>query len=198
MFRRLISKIGRVLSTNEIPYMIIGGHAVILYGEPRFTRDIDITLGVGNERLQDILSIINQISLQILPENIDSFVKKTMVLPAMDKNTGIRVDFIFSFTPYEREAIKRAKKILIDKTRVSYASVEDVIIHKVFAHRPQDIEDVKNILLKNSKIDKDYIIKWLKEFDRSFPKQKFVDMLRKISRDVELSKMQRHKQTGDI
>ncbi|MFH1905376.1 MAG: nucleotidyl transferase AbiEii/AbiGii toxin family protein [bacterium] len=181
MFRRLISKIGRVLSTNKIPYMIIGGHAVILYGEPRFTRDIDITLGVGNERLQDILSIINQISLQILPENIDSFVKKTMVLPAMDKNTGIRVDFIFSFTTYEREAIKRAKKILIGKTRVSYASVEDVIIHKVFAHRPQDIEDVKNILLKNSKIDKDYIIKWLKEFDRSFPKQKFAGMFRKIN-----------------
>ena len=180
MFRKLISKIARVLSANKIPYMIIGGHAVILYGEPRFTRDIDITLGVGNERLQDILSIINQISLQILPENIDSFVKKTMVLPAIDKNTGIRVDFIFSFTPYEREAIKRAKKILIGKTRVSYASVEDVIIHKIFAHRPKDIEDVENILLKNSKIDKDYIIKWLKEFDRSFPKQKFVDTFREL------------------
>ena len=27
--------------------MIIGGQAVLLYGEPRLTRDIDITLGVN-------------------------------------------------------------------------------------------------------------------------------------------------------
>jgi hypothetical protein len=31
--------------------MIIGGQAVLLYGEPRLTRDIDITLGVSAEHL---------------------------------------------------------------------------------------------------------------------------------------------------
>jgi len=29
--------------------MVIGGQAVLLYGEPRLTRDIDITLGIGVE-----------------------------------------------------------------------------------------------------------------------------------------------------
>ena len=42
MFDKLLSKIGECLSNHDLPYMIIGGQAVLLYGEPRLTRDIDI------------------------------------------------------------------------------------------------------------------------------------------------------------
>lgn len=90
-----------------------------------------------------------------------------MVLPALDEITGIRVDFIFSFTPYETEAIKRAKKIDILQQEVCFASSEDVIIHKIFAGRPRDLEDVRTILLKNPEIDIQYIKNWLKEFDKA-------------------------------
>jgi hypothetical protein len=37
--------------------MIIGGQAVLLYGEPRLTKDIDITLGVNVDRLKDLLDV---------------------------------------------------------------------------------------------------------------------------------------------
>ena len=32
--------------------MLIGGQAVLLYGEPRLTRDIDITLGVDVDKIR--------------------------------------------------------------------------------------------------------------------------------------------------
>ena len=47
MFEEILSNIGSSLKKHNIPYMIIGGQAVLLYGEPRLTRDIDITLGVN-------------------------------------------------------------------------------------------------------------------------------------------------------
>ena len=46
MFEELIVKIARELKKADLPYMIIGGQAVLLYGAPRLTKDIDITLGV--------------------------------------------------------------------------------------------------------------------------------------------------------
>ena len=49
MFRRLLSNIGCALDRHEIPYMIIGGQALLLYGEPRLTKDIDVTLGVEHD-----------------------------------------------------------------------------------------------------------------------------------------------------
>lgn len=167
MFEEILSRIGACLGRHGLPYMIIGGQAVLLYGEPRLTRDIDITLGVGTDRINELLAIVQELSLKPLPKDIEAFVRQTMVLPALDEAIGIRVDFIFSFTPYETEAIKRAKKIIIMDQVVSFASPEDVMIHKIFAGRPRDIEDVRAIMLKNPEIDAQYIRSWLKEFDTS-------------------------------
>lgn len=108
-----------------------------------------------------------------------------MVLPVLEESSGIKIDFIFSFTPYEQEAIKRAKEVDIEGVKVRIASVEDLIIHKIFAGRPRDIEDVKNILLKNKSFDKGYITKWLKQFDVSMSlnfTDKFIEVLNSISK----------------
>ena len=160
--------------------MIIGGQAVLLYGEPRLTRDIDITLGLNTEYVNELLKVIRELSLKPIPENIKLFVQQTMVLPALEETTGIRVDFIFSFTTYEIEAIKRARKITIMGQEVCFASPEDVIIHKIFAGRPRDIEDVRSIILKNSDMDIQYIRSWLKEFDKSSDKKDFLKTFEEV------------------
>jgi predicted nucleotidyltransferase len=167
VFEELISRIARALKEGGLPYMIIGGQAVLVYGTPRMTRDVDITLGVDIERLESIVEVTGQIDLEIIPENFPDFVKKTYVLPTKDKTTGIRVDFIFSFTPYERQAIERAKPVFLQDFAVMFASAEDVIVHKIFAGRPRDLEDVRSIILKNPGVDREYIREWLEEFDRS-------------------------------
>lgn len=167
MFQRLLKKISRELRKASIPYMVIGGQAVLLYGEPRLTRDIDITLGIGVNELGKITKIVSIIGLKILVKNGKEFVERNMVLPTIEKKSGIRVDFIFSFSPYERQAIERGKDIKLGRTPVRFASLEDVVIHKVIAGRARDIEDVKSILLKNPKYDSHEIAKCLKEFDHS-------------------------------
>ena len=174
MFEEILARIGANLSRSNLPYMIIGGQAVLLYGEPRLTRDVDVTLGVNIDRLHDLLTVVKELSLNPIPNDVESFVKQTMVLPTLDEPTGVRVDFIFSFTPYETDAIKRARKITIMDQEVCFASPEDLIIHKIFAGRPRDLEDVWSVILKNPGIDTQYIKNWLKEFDASFGEKDFL------------------------
>lgn len=181
MFKELIAATARELNRQEIPYMVIGGQAVLLYGEPRLTRDIDITIGAGTECLPQILEAVTRLGLKPLPEDVPSFVARTMVLPAVHEPTGIRVDIIFSFSPYEQTAIERSRKVDLDGTEVSFASPEDIIIHKVFARRPRDLEDARGILLKNSDLDRTYILQWLREFDASFPEGDFEALFRQIA-----------------
>ena len=167
MIEELITKIAQCLDRDEIPYMIIGGQAVLLYGTPRLTRDIDITLGIDTDKFRLIEGVCRKSGLKILPENPEDFARETKVLPAEEPESRIRVDFIFSFTEYEAQAIKRAKKVLINDYTVKFASCEDVIIHKMVAARAVDVEDVKNILIKNNKtIDLEYIRRWLSEFGK--------------------------------
>lgn len=167
MFKRLLERIGREFRKAAIPYMVIGGQAVLLYGEPRLTKDIDITVGIGVRELNRLKSVLPAIGLDVLVKDEVSFVEKTMVLPTLEQRSGIRVDLIFSFSPYELGAIQRARSIRLGRSEVKFASPEDVIIHKAIAGRPRDLEDVKSILLKNPGVDSAYIRKWLDEFDRS-------------------------------
>jgi hypothetical protein len=184
MFEELLARIARKLKRSDLPYMIIGGQAVLLYGTPRMTKDIDITLGVDIGQLESLLPELGPMGLEIIPEDFRSFAEKTSVLPTKDKASAIRVDFIFSFTPYERQAISRAKAVLLSGTNVMFASAEDVIIHKIFAGRPRDLEDVRSILLKNPDLDRTYVRKWLSEFEKSPEKKGLTKTFEEALRDL--------------
>ena len=132
----------------------------------------------------NVVVTVRRIGLEIIPDAFESFVKKTLVLPTKDKNTGIRVDFIFSFTPYERQAIERAKPVFLKGIAVKFASAEDVVIHKIFAGRPRDVEDVRSIMLKNPDLDLEYTTKRLKEFDRSMESDGFTKLLDNLLKEM--------------
>jgi hypothetical protein len=63
---------------------------------------------------------------------------------------------------------------------VLFASVEDLIIHKIFSGRPRDMEDVRIILLKNQDIDTQYIENWLMEFDAAADEKIFLSAFRAL------------------
>jgi hypothetical protein len=179
MFDQLLEKIALGLDTCRIPYMLIGGQAVLLYGEPRLTRNIDITLGFGPERAQAIVELVITWGWQVLVDSPKEFVQRTMVMPCLDPISDIRIDFIFSTSVYEHQAMQRVRRVAIGKTQVCFASVEDLIIHKTIAGRPRDLEDVRGILLKTPAIDLAYVRHWLSEFDRSLSEsflQRFEDL----------------------
>jgi hypothetical protein len=182
MLESLLERVACALKAANIPYMIIGGQAVLLYGEPRLTKDIDITLGVGLDRLSDVLNAVREMELTVLVDP-ESFTRQTMVLPCLDPGTGFRVDLILSFSPFEQLAISRARAVAIGTTTVYFSSLEDLLIHKLVAGRPRDIEDVKVILLKNQCADLSYIRHWLAELE-SATGEKYMQRLNEILAEI--------------
>jgi predicted nucleotidyltransferase len=183
VFNQLLNKIAKELEKYKIPYMVIGGQAVLLYGEPRLTKDIDITLDMGIEGYPEVKKVTENLFFKILVDNPEEFIKKTMVLPTIEEKSGIKIDFIFSFTPYEKQAIENAIDVKINDKMVKFAQLEDVIIHKIIAGRARDIEDVKAILLKNPDYNAKYIYKWLNDFDKSL-KENFLDKFKIVEKKI--------------
>ncbi len=66
---------------------------------------------------------------------------------------------------------------------MKFASLEDVVIHKVVSGRPRDLEDIKSILVKNRKYDSNYISGWLKEFDQSL-NQNLLETFKKTKEEI--------------
>jgi hypothetical protein len=164
-FANLIARLSAELEARRVPFMLIGGQAVLLHGEPRLTQDVDVTIGVGPDRVQDLLGACKAIGLQPLPQDPAGFVRETFVLPAAEPETGIRVDLIFSTTPYEAQAIERALMVDVGSREVPFATAEDLLLHKLFAGRPRDLDDAAGVVRrKGAELDWAYLGRWAREF----------------------------------
>jgi hypothetical protein len=47
---------------------------------------------------------------------------------------------------------------------VRFATAEDLIIHKLVAGRPRDLEDIRGILTHQKRLDERYLKRWLPTF----------------------------------
>lgn len=79
MFDSILRLVAEELTKRGISYMIIGGQAVLVYGEPRATRDIDVTLGIGPDQVDVILNLANVCGWRARPESPREFARQNIV-----------------------------------------------------------------------------------------------------------------------
>jgi hypothetical protein len=130
------------LNRERIPYMVIGGFAVTIWGEPRFTRDLDVTISVEPDRLASFVERVGS-EFTSLVSDPALFVAQTRVFPLMVQS--VPVDLVFASLPYEEDAIRRARSVSLSKGEVRICSPEDLILHKIVSPRPRDHEDIEGV-----------------------------------------------------
>ena len=109
--------------------------------------------------------VCGALELDPLVEDLASFARDTFVCPLRHRATGIRIDLIFSTTPYERAAIARAVDVDVGGESAPFASAEDLILLKLFAGRQRDVEDARSVVdRQGSRLDWDYLEHWALEF----------------------------------
>jgi predicted nucleotidyltransferase len=167
VFQALLQKIAAILDANGISYIIIGGHAVFVYGEFRATKDIDFSLALTPDDLPRFLPIVEKAGLQPMVPDGPLFARKNWFLPCSDSDTGLRVDFIFTITPFERDAISRANRVQVDGQFIRYVAVDDLVIQKIVAGRPRDLDDVRTIFLKTPNLNLPFIESVLRQFEEA-------------------------------
>ena len=181
---KAVCDIQRFLKKRGIPYMIIGGIANLVWGEPRTTLDIDITVSIPQKEVKSFIDEVDK-KFRILVHDPEEFVKKTHVLPI--ETDSIRIDVIFAGLDYEKEAIKRALDVEVEEgIKVRVCAPEDLIIYKAVSERERDWEDIEGILLRSGeRLDMEYLIPRIKELSAILEKpeifEKFNRLIEKTS-----------------
>jgi hypothetical protein len=143
------------LKQNGIRHMVIGGFAVTVWGEPRFTRDLDVTVSVPSDRFAQTIDRITSRFISLSQDPV-TFATETRVLPLIVES--VPVDLIFAALPYEEDAIARAHPIQLNDGTVPVCSPEDLILHKIVSQRPRDHEDIEGVFrYRHSELDYGYL-----------------------------------------
>lgn len=169
-------EVHQFLAQHKLSYAIIGGIAVQKWGEPRFTRDVD--LAVAAPLVTGSAPLVRLITghFRSRPADPVDFAQTTRMVLITASN-GVEVDISLALPGYEDQLFARAVDYEFESGKtVRLCSAEDLIIHKAVAGRPQDVTDIQGVVdRQGEKLDAAYIRKWLKEFADALANQEIAE-----------------------
>ncbi len=130
-------------------FCFIGALAVIRWGEPRLTRDVDLTLltGFGGEE-----RYIDALLGRFRGRRVDARQFAVQYRVLLIEAGEVPVDVALGAMPFEERAVGRATAwALSDEQTIRTCSAEDLVVLKVFAGRDQDWLDVEGIVVRQGK-----------------------------------------------
>lgn len=146
-----------VCEANRWRYCFIGGLAVLRWGEPRETVDVDLTIltGFGDES-----RYIDLLLGHFAPRRDDAaaFARTHRVL-LLRAPCGVGLDIALGGLPVEESAVARASPFRFPPdVHLRTCSAEDLIVFKAFADRPKDWLDVEGVMIRQTgRLDWSYV-----------------------------------------
>lgn len=126
------------------PWYVFGAQAVIAYGVPRLSADVDVTVALTPDAPEEFARdmALSGFSLRVAdPE----FVRRTRVMPFVHTASGMPLDIVLAGSGLEEEFLARATPTDMGGFSVPLIDLADLIIAKVLAGRPKDIGDASGL-----------------------------------------------------
>jgi predicted nucleotidyltransferase len=170
-----------VLEREQIPYVVVGGLANAIWGEPRVTRDVDIKVFIGNRTLDEFEAIVTEnFHLQPRPAGASQLVVSALV------GNSVVTDFLISIPGYEEDVLRRSRIVSFEGLSFPVCSPEDLVIQKVIADRDKDWSDIEGIVVEQQdSLDQKYIRSWLSQFAEILDRPDWIDRYERIVRMVD-------------
>ena len=132
----------KYLNSNKVKYLLLGGWAVGIYGQPRVTKDIDFLIAKDKNNLNRLKKALNEFGSP--PVNLDAFKVDGFVIRM--GSSPVLIDIINKADGIDiSDCYDRRKIIKIDDIDVSIISLEDLIINKRASGRGQDVVDAEKL-----------------------------------------------------
>lgn len=139
-------------------WYLFGARAVALHGRDRATRDVDVTVAVDDADLPGFLDALADAGFASRAGDLLSLARATFVLPVQHVRSGTPVDVVLARTGLEERFFDRAVRLRIGRVHVPVITPEDLVITKVIAARPLDLEDAKSVVVaQGASLDRAYV-----------------------------------------
>ncbi len=159
-------------------FCIIGGLAVLRWGKPRTTQDVDVSLFVEFGRENELIEqVLKKFKARIAGAHAFAIDSKVILA---ESSRGIAVDIALAQFDFEKAIIERATQFqYAPGVELLTVSAEDLVVLKAFAGREQDWQDVAGIIACNSELDIAFVQNELKKLVELQPENPAMNVLSK-------------------
>lgn len=131
----------KFLFEHKVRYLLVGGWAVGIYGNPRATKVIDFFIAADDENIENLLIALKEFGTPKVEKSV--FQVKGNVFRI--GRSPIQIDIINEASGISFEGCyKRRNLIKVDEIVISVISREDLIKNKRAAGRHRDFADIES------------------------------------------------------
>ena len=138
----LLSALSAALSELRARWYLFGAQAAMVWGRPRLTADIDVTVRQETEDPERLVRTLEARGFSLRVGDADDFIRRTRVFPFLHVASGMPLDIVLAGPGLEDLFLSRARPIAMAGVVVPVICPEDLIATKILAGRPKDMEDV--------------------------------------------------------
>ena len=151
----LLAQVSALLHERHQPWALVGGLAVSVRTEPRFTRDLDLAVAVSDDRAAEVL--LHQLHLAgfrvlaTIEQDATHRLATARLAPTGEQPQGLMLDLLFASSGIEPEICRDAELIMVfPSVSVPVARLHHLIALKSLARddrtRPQDAADLRQLI----------------------------------------------------
>jgi len=147
---QLLRQIATALDALDVPFALVGGFAVSVRAEPRFTRDVDVLVAVEDDSEAETL-IRALRSHGLVPFSlVEQVATGRLATARLRDQRGMICDLLIATTGIESRIVRGASRLEVsDGLVLSVASAEHLLAMKILSwddERPQDLVDIRALL----------------------------------------------------
>jgi hypothetical protein len=146
-FLDALRAISAALEEMPSPSMIIGGVAVIALGVPRLTVDIDATVHAAGTSIETLAGVLARHGIGPRMPDAEAFARVHQVYLGVHLPSQTPVDVSLAWLPFEEEALQASHVREYAGIRIRVPRPDDLIVFKLVACRPRDLDDAEGLLL---------------------------------------------------
>ncbi|MCK6632804.1 MAG: hypothetical protein L6Q31_10590 [Fimbriimonadaceae bacterium] len=139
-FKELLS----LLEKLRVRYLVVGGYAVMYYTEPRYTKDLNIVVGVSELDIEGLSSALAEFGYPLIESQVEQWREPDrMIILGVPPS---RIVLLNQLAGVDFEAAwERRQTVNVGGQSVSFVSSDDLILAKRAAGRPQDHLDLPKL-----------------------------------------------------
>jgi hypothetical protein len=134
----------RLLNEFEVEYLIVGGYAVMKYGEPRYTKNLDVWVHNSAQNSSRVVAALKQFGAPLDHDgiNAETFAGKQVVYQI--GIAPVRVDILTQITAVEfSHAWQKKVASSFFGVPVHFISRDDLLTNRRALGRDSDLNDLK-------------------------------------------------------